>query len=74
VGRGEFREDLLYRLNLRVDVFPILGSHGDVLRVRRGALGQAARARIDTGNRAVDRRRIVELHVRTHPGGEPRRV
>jgi HlyD family secretion protein len=31
------------RNNLRVDVFPILGSRGHVLRLRRGALGQGER-------------------------------
>ena len=31
------------RNNLRVDVFPILGSRGNVLRLRRGALGQGER-------------------------------
>jgi HlyD family secretion protein len=31
------------RNNLRVDVFPILGSRSNVLRVRRGALGQGQR-------------------------------
>ena len=31
------------RNNLRVDVLPILGSHGNVLRMRRGALGQGER-------------------------------
>ncbi|MGH7484722.1 MAG: efflux RND transporter periplasmic adaptor subunit [bacterium] len=31
------------RNNLRVDVFPILGSRNNVLRVRRGALGQGER-------------------------------
>ena len=31
------------RNNLRVDVLPVTGSHGNVLRVRRGALGQGER-------------------------------
>ncbi len=31
------------RNNLRVDVLPVLGSHGNVLRLRRGALGQGER-------------------------------
>jgi HlyD family secretion protein len=31
------------RNNLRVDVLPVIGSHGNVLRVRRGALGQGER-------------------------------
>jgi HlyD family secretion protein len=31
------------RNNLRVDVFPILGTRGNVLRLRRGALGQGER-------------------------------
>ncbi|HEV7427922.1 MAG TPA: HlyD family efflux transporter periplasmic adaptor subunit [Thermoanaerobaculia bacterium] len=34
------------RNNLRVDVLPILGSHGNVLRVRRGALGQGEREEV----------------------------
>ncbi len=34
------------RNNLRVDVFPILGSRGNVLRVRRGALGQGEREEV----------------------------
>lgn len=34
------------RNNLRVDVFPILGSRGNVLRLRRGALGQSEREEV----------------------------
>ena len=34
------------RNNLRVDVFPILGSRSNVLRVRRGALGQGEREEV----------------------------
>jgi HlyD family secretion protein len=34
------------RNNLRVDVLPVLGSHGNVLRVRRGALGQGEREEV----------------------------
>src|SRR5258706_2555829 len=32
--------------NLRVDVLPVLGSHGNVLRVRRGAVGQGEREEV----------------------------
>ncbi|HEV7572039.1 MAG TPA: HlyD family efflux transporter periplasmic adaptor subunit [Thermoanaerobaculia bacterium] len=34
------------RNNLRVDVLPVLSSHGNVLRVRRGALGQGEREEV----------------------------
>lgn len=34
------------RNNLRVDVLPVLGSRGNVLRVRRGALGQGEREEV----------------------------
>lgn len=40
------RAHVLLRNNLRVDVFPILGSRGNVLRVRRGALGQGEREEV----------------------------
>jgi HlyD family secretion protein len=36
----------LLRNNLRVDVFPILGSRNNVLRVRRGGLGQGEREEV----------------------------
>jgi HlyD family secretion protein len=34
------------RNNLRVDVLPVIGSHGNVLRARRGALGQGEREEV----------------------------